>query len=76
VTDHISKELEPIREEDMFDPGLPNKRVLVYRINGNLGLLRVTEPVWRKPVKFKGHWCVRDHGRIPLRGRIGDIYVT
>jgi hypothetical protein len=71
-----SKELAPIREEDMRDPGLPNKRILVYRINGDLELLRVARPVWRKPVKFKGRWCVRDHGRVPLRGRIGHIYVT
>jgi hypothetical protein len=66
----LDGDIEPIREEDM------TKRQLVACVNGDLGLLRGARLVWRQPVKFRGEWCVRDHGRVPLIGRIGDIYVT
>ena len=56
-------------------------RIRVYLINGRFDNPCGRSPaVWRRPVRYKGKWCVRDHGWVPLRGTIDDgggrAYVT
>jgi hypothetical protein len=51
--------------------------IRVYRINGRFDLISCARAVWRRPVRHKGKWCIRDHGLVPLRGKLEDLtYVT
>jgi hypothetical protein len=51
--------------------------IYVYRINGRFDLLSSAKGVYRRPVRHKGKWCIRDHGLVPLLGKIeGIAYVT
>lgn len=50
--------------------GMP---VIVYLVNGDTSLIgRGAKPRSRKVIRYKGIWCIRDHGRIPIRGKTDD----